>query len=125
MGFVLPDWQRGLVWTGAQKVSFIESAWLGIPLGTYSYNQADLGSPNDGLLIDGQQRMSAIQDYLEGQFPVFGLLFADVPLREKRRWEMSTLFACYITETENEAYLRDYYNLTNFGGTAHSEAERA
>lgn len=88
-------------------------------------NRPDLGSPHDCLLIDGQQRMSAIQDYLEGRFKVFGLLYADVPVRERRRWEMSTMFACYITETDNEAYLRDYYNLTNFGGTAHKETERA
>jgi hypothetical protein len=119
MGFVLPDWQRGLVWTKGQKISFIESAWLGIPLGTYSYNQADIGSPYDCLLIDGQQRMSAVEDYIEDRLRVFGLLFSEVPVREKRRWEMSTMFPCYITETENEDYLRNYYNLTNFGGTPH------
>lgn len=125
MGFVLPDWQRGLVWTNEQKVAFIESAWLGIPLGTYSYNQAPLGSVYDHLLIDGQQRMSAIQDYIEGEFSVFGLLFSELEPRDERRWSMTTIFASYVTNTENEQYLRDYYNLMNFGGTPHKETERA
>lgn len=49
MGFILPSWQRGLVWSKAQKIAFIESAWRGIPLGTYTYNQATLGSPLDNL----------------------------------------------------------------------------
>lgn len=125
MGFVLPDWQRGLVWTEAQKIAFIESAWKGVPIGTYSYNQAALGSDKDYLLIDGQQRMSAIQDYIEGKFPVFGEFYADISQRDERRWGMTTIFASYVTETEDESYLRSYYNLMNFGGVAHKETERA
>jgi len=125
MGFVIPDWQRGLVWSQSQKIAFIESAWLGIPIGTYSYNQAPIGSVYDYLLIDGQQRMSAIQDYIEDKFPVFGTLFSRIEPRDERRWSMTTVFASYVTETENESYLRDYYNLTNFGGTPHRRAERA
>lgn len=125
MGFVLPDWQRGLVWTEQQKIAFIESAWLGISIGTYAYNRAPMDSPYDYLLIDGQQRMSAIQDYVDDAFPVFGCLWSEVASADERRWSMSTAFSSYCTETEDEQVLRNYYNLTNFGGTAHSETERA
>lgn len=125
MGFYLPPWQRSLVWTRAQKVAFIESAWRGINLGTFAYNQAPLGSPYDNLLIDGQQRMHAIECYLNDKFPVFGWRWSEVTSVDRRVWEMTTGFASYVTETENEAYLRDYYNLLNFGGTAHKEIERA
>lgn len=125
MGYVLPDWQRGLVWTKVQKVSFIESAWLGISIGTYTYNQAGIGSKSDHLLIDGQQRMSAIQDYLEDEFEVFGCKWSEVSERDERRWGMTTIFASYVTSTEDEDYLRGYYNLMNFGGTAHKESEQA
>lgn len=125
MGFVLPSWQRPLVWTQAQKVSFIESAWLGINIGTYAYNQAEMGSPHDYLLIDGQQRMSAIQAYIEDEFTVFGWRWSELPLPDTRRWGISTVFSSYITHTENEAYLRNYYNLTNFGGTPHKASEVA
>jgi hypothetical protein len=125
MGFYLPSWQRGLVWSDAQKIALIESAWRGINIGTYTYNQARLGSPYDGLLIDGQQRMSAIQSYLDDEFPVFGWRWSEVTEIDRRVWQWQTHFASYITETEDEAYLRNYYNLMNFGGVAHKESERA
>lgn len=125
MGFYLPTWQRGLVWTEAQKIAFIESAWRGVYIGTYTYNQAPLGSQYDNLLIDGQQRMHAIECYLNDEFPVLGWRWSEVTVVDKRAWSMSTTFGSYVTETEDEGFLRDYYNLMNFGGTAHKEAERA
>lgn len=125
MGFNLPPWQRDLVWTLEQKVSFIESAWRGINLGTYTYNQSDIGDPLDNLLIDGQQRMNAIQCYLSDFFPVFGCRWSETTVVDKRVWGMTTIFGSYVTETKNEAYLRSYYDLTNFGGTAHKATERA
>lgn len=125
MGFVLPDWQRPLVWTPEQMVSFIESAWKGIPLGTFTFNRATFGSPYDNLLIDGQQRLHAIQCYLEDKFPVFGYYWSELTELDHRLWKTEVTFPCYETGTEDEAYLRNYYNLMNFGGTAHTEDQRA
>lgn len=124
MGYILPEWQRPLVWTEAQMISFIESAWKGIPLGTWSYNQAAIGSHMDNLLIDGQQRMYALSEYLNDAFPVFGYRWSEITKVDRRFFE-HTSFHCYVTETEDEEYLRDYYNLMNFGGTAHTADQRA
>lgn len=126
MGYFLPAWQRGLVWTEAQKISFIESAWKGVPLGTFTYNVVyDEDHPLDNLLIDGQQRMSAIESYISDEFPVLGYRWSELTKLDKRRWDMSVMFPSYRTETRDEAYLRSYYNLMNFGGTAHKLEERA
>jgi hypothetical protein len=125
MGFILPSWQRGLVWTDAQKIAFIESAWRGIPLGTYTYNQASIGSPLDNLLIDGQQRMSAIEDYLGDRFPIFGCKWSELTDADRREWKLTVIFANYMTTSEDEDFLKSYYDLMNFGGTAHKETERA
>jgi len=125
MGYCLPTWQRGLVWTDAQKIAFIESAWRGIHIGTFTYNQTDMGHPLDNLLIDGQQRMSAIQDYLADRFPVFGWHWSEVTEPDRRSWEMTVVFPSFITDSKDEDYLRSYYDLMNFGGTAHGESERA
>jgi hypothetical protein len=125
MGFCLPTWQRGFVWSEAQKIAFIESAWRGLNLGTYTYNIAPIGHPLDNLLIDGQQRMRAIECYLMDQFPVFGYHWSETTVVDKRMWSMTTVFASYRTDTTDEDYLRNYYNITNFGGTAHTEQERA
>lgn len=126
MGYFLPPWQRGLVWSVAQQVSFIESAWRGIGLGTYTINRTRaFRHPLDNLLIDGQQRMYAIQCYLGDRFPVFGWHWSEVTEVDRRGWEMSTAFASYQTESEDEAFLRSYYDMMNFGGVAHNESERA
>lgn len=125
MGFNLPRWQRGLVWSLAQKVSFIESVWKGVPIGTYTYNVAPLGHELDYILIDGQQRMDAIHRYINDEFKVLGYLWSEVTVLDKRIWSWSTVFSSYQTETTDEDYLRGYYDLMNFGGTPHKEAERA
>lgn len=125
MGYNLPIWQRGLVWTQAQKIAFIESAWRGIPLGTFTYNEADIGSPLDNLLIDGQQRLHAVEEYLDDKFPVFGWKWSELTDADRRGWTLTLVFASYKTTTEDEEFLKSYYDLMNFGGTAHKETERA
>ena len=77
MGIPLPPWQRPFVWTADQNRRFIESIWLGLHLGTYVLNKLNWHPeggplPFAGMLIDGQQRIRAIEAYLDGEFPVFG-----------------------------------------------------
>lgn len=124
MGFLLPEWQRGIVWTEDQNVRLIESIWLGIPIGSYTFNRA-YGTKYDNLLIDGQQRMNAIQKYLDGKLSVFGYTWDEVSVLDKRRFRNRSHFHCYITETTDEEYLKNYYNLMNFSGTPHNQSERA
>jgi hypothetical protein len=123
MGFVLPPWQREFVWTQQQSIKFMESVWKGMPLGTYTFNRL-YGSEFDNYLIDGQQRLQTISKYLDDEFPVFGFFYSETTELDRRRFR-NIVFASYICETDDEAYLKDYYNLMNFGGTAHKENERA
>lgn len=125
MGFVLPSWQRGSVWNTNQKIALIESMWRGIPIGTYTYNQTEHQGRMDNLLIDGQQRLSAIEDYVSDMFRVFGYLYSEITPIDKRRFRTGIIFPAYITRSEDETYLREYYNLMNFGGVSHSDHERA
>ena len=124
MGYKLPVWQRDFVWSNDQCVKLIESLWLGINIGTYTFNRSRNNEDYDDLLIDGQQRMTAIQKYLDGDFPVFGYYWQDLDKVEQRKLTFSH-FHCYITESDDENYLRSYYDLVNFSGTAHKEDERA
>jgi hypothetical protein len=123
LGWLLPPWQRGFVWTDDQCVSFIESIWRGIPLGTYTINMA-FGSRFDGWLIDGQQRMRALERYLADELPVFGYRWSEITEVDRRMFG-SFIWNYYETRSDDEVYLRSYYNLMNFGGTAHKEDERA
>lgn len=126
MGYFLPTWQRGLVWSQDQKVKLIESLWLGLNIGTFTFNRSKkFGGPLDNILIDGQQRMWALQCYLSDEYPVFGYRWSETTEVDKRGLLWSRHFSCYITSSEDEAYLRNYYNMMNFGGTAHKESEQA
>jgi len=126
LGFFLPSWQRGLVWSQAQNVRLLESLWLGLNIGTYTFNRSKThGGPMDNILIDGQQRMHAIECYLRDEFPVFGYRWSEVTPVDRRAFSFSRHFHSYITSSEDEDYLRGYYDTMNFGGVAHKESERA
>lgn len=123
MGFAVPTWQRPLVWSDEQKIKFIESAWMGLGLGTYTVNNLtnlhEMTHPLNNLLIDGQQRISALEAYLNDEIEVFGAKWSEVDPVDKRRFK-TTKFSSYETASTDEAYLRGYYDLMNFGGTQHT-----
>ena len=125
MGFLIPDWQRPLAWTTEQEIRFLESAWLGIPIGSFSYYQNGAEPELDGYLVDGQQRMHAIERYLEDAFPVFGHHWSELTKYDQREFKSSRTFASFTITEGDEQFLKDYYNLMNFGGTAHTEDQRA
>src|SRR5690606_28851260 len=125
LGFFLPPWQRGLVWTREQNISLLESAWRGIGIGTFTYNDADIEHPLDNLLIDGQQRMNALELYFNDEFPVFGYKWSEVTDVDRRLFLYSIPFPSYSLRSHDEQELRNYYNLMNFGGVAHKDGEQA
>lgn len=141
LGYPLPKWQRPLVWSPEQKIRFITSIWCGIDIGSYLLNDcAEVieEQPARGIvifrefsnvLLDGQQRMSSIEEYLLGAFAVMDTqgtprLWSELPRIERRRFE-STHFSRCTVKSWNEGQLRKIYNLRAFGGTAHRESERA
>ena len=124
MGYKIPYWQRSLVWTDDQNVRFLESLWTQIPVGTYTFNRSHKHEEFDDVLIDGQQRLHALQLYIQNQFPVFGYHYAQVT-NVDRRFFKSNPFGCYISEHTSEKGMVDHYNILNFSGTHHKECEYA
>lgn len=129
MGAPLPSWQREACWSQDQQIRLIESIWVGIPIGFYVINKEDeddSGTPREhsGVLIDGQQRMLALEAYFNNEFKVYGGYWRDVPLGLQRQFRR-THFPYYETDIWDEEQLRDLYNRLNFGGVAHREDQRA
>lgn len=128
--WLLPPWQRPEVWTEAQKARFIEGIFLGLGAGYYVVNQMDWDEsgrrPMAGWLIDGQQRLTAIRDFVDEKLTIFGRwrhsdLEAAVLLKRFRR----VVFPCFEIEYQSdERRLKDLYDRLNFGGTAHSQEDR-
>lgn len=136
-GFFLPPFQRPLVWSDEQKVRFVESALLGVSLGTIVVVDAssepmrgpEMFARTDKWLLDGQQRISALLAYRNDEIEPFAGTecahrWSDLDVVEKRRvWHVQ--IGVYKIRTSDEAYCREIYNRMNFGGVAHAEDQRA
>lgn len=130
LGLVLPPWQRPEVWTVEQKSRFIESIFLGLGCGYYVTNGLEWvdngdSAPMSGWLIDGQQRISAIRDFLRGDIVAFGdVRFTELSKPEQLRF-LRTPFPCFELEyCSDEGSLLELYDRLNFGGSAHTPEQR-
>ncbi|MCG7374287.1 DUF262 domain-containing protein [Pseudomonas luteola] len=129
--FTLPAWQRPEVWNYAQKQRFIEGIFLGLGCGYLVANGRDWCSdgspmPMSGWLIDGQQRVSSIRDFINGDLEIFnGIRFADLdePTRTRRFWRVP--FPHFeLDYVDDERILQELYDRLNFGGTPHLPEHR-
>lgn len=120
--FIVPPFQRGLVWTVQQKVKLIESLYMGLPVGSIVWNQTRTGGPCDAWLLDGQQRVTAIVGWLSGDFAVSGWRYPDLPEIERRHFDRIGIENIQ-TEIEDEATCREVYDRLVYGGTAHEPKE--
>lgn len=123
--FILPPFQRPSVWDRDQQIRWIESVWSRMPLPAYVYNQSDsLDCHTDEWLIDGQQRWTAVYDYVADKFPVLGYHWSEVSTVDKRFF-MNRPWTCIRTAYTDENVLRDIYDRLAYGGTPHDPADRA
>ena len=126
LGFVIPDFQRGLVWSIEQQRNLIESVWRGVPIGSYAVNFSTDYLPPDvtNVLIDGQQRLQALDDYWSDKVAYGGYHWSELTERD-RRYFIRAPFPQMRTNSDSRDEVIEYYNAMNFGGTEHTEEERA
>ncbi len=132
LGLVLPPWQRPSVWTDQQQISFLEGIFLGLGTGFYVVNGRDYERdgeemPMSGWLIDGQQRITSIARFRNGELSVFdGIRYTDLRRGEQRRRFDNVIFPCIELEYQpDENRLKELYRRLNFSGTAHTAADLA
>jgi hypothetical protein len=129
-GYPLPYFQRPSCWTLEQKTRFIESAYLGLFIGTFCSHEVDWegvdAAPTQfsGWLIDGQQRLLTIEEYWNDEFKVFGYFFSELTKAEKYRF-FQTPFKQYKITINDESKIKDLYNRLALGGTAHTPEQMA
>jgi len=130
--WVLPPWQRPEVWDLARKRAFIEGIFLGLGAGYYVVHEEDWDrdgqrKPMSGWLLDGQQRISAIRDFVQGEVVIFdGLRWGDLSeLDRLRRFLRAPFPYVEIAYQDDERRLKEIYVRMNFGGMAHTEADLA
>lgn len=130
-GSWFPEFQRGSVWTQEQKEQLIISMLHGLPIGSFYVNEwwsddEEKRAKIDHVLFDGQQRFTAILDFLTGKFPITfegkQYYVTDLSFQEwltLKRYPISIVYS-YIEDWND---LIDYYVLINKGGTAHTLEE--
>lgn len=129
MGYKLPRWQRQAKWSDAQCSRFVESIWMGVGLGTFMVNSCICNDAIDQILLDGQQRLRAIERYFDGEIAVVGqdgnaYLWKELNEGEQAHF-LRISFPWIESQYKVEQDCVDAYNRHNFGGTQHEESERA
>jgi hypothetical protein len=69
-GNLRPEYQRRLRWDDKKKSALIESFIMNVPVPPVFLYEKELGSYE---VMDGQQRLSAIVDFMQGRFELTGL----------------------------------------------------
>lgn len=122
-----PKFQRGHVWTEEQQVAWLEYFLKGGKSGRIVYfnNPSQHISVKDGLYndyvcVDGLQRITAIQRFMNNEIKVFGSYY--------KEYEDTTRIATHtikvnINDLKTEREVLQWYVDMNSGGTPHTKAE--
>lgn len=84
-----PHFQRKLVWRIAHKVDFIKTILLGFPFPEIFLSRGSLDvntMKSVSCIVDGQQRMNTIVEYLEDKFEVDGKTYSQLTVTEKENF---------------------------------------
>ena len=123
-----PDFQRNVVWNSKQQSTFIESIILNIPLPPIYLN---LNSNGEYIIVDGLQRATTFQKFLEIDEKGNGFELSDLKLLKqlngKRFKELTPLMQTEIKDKKIICYIirpsvpikivYDIFNRINTGGT--------
>lgn len=124
-----PVWQRGNVWTDAQRVAYVEHVLRGGQSGRELLFVCTNweATPAEGYaLADGKQRLEAVRAFMRGELRAFadaarpeGYAVGDFAGRVPSRFE----FLWRVVPCRSLVDVLDLYLRFNAGGTTHAQAE--
>lgn len=119
-----PEYQRRLRWTDKQKSLLIESLLLNVPVPPVFFYENDLARYE---VMDGQQRLNAIKEFLANEFRLRGLqiigalngrTYSKLPPRVKRSLDRASISAIVLLQESQGKIKRTdsprYYELRRF-----------
>ncbi|HEX5181883.1 MAG TPA: DUF262 domain-containing protein [Allosphingosinicella sp.] len=121
---IRPEYQRRLRWSDTQKSLLIESLLLNVPIPPLFFFESDLARYE---VMDGQQRLNAIKEFLSGDFSLRGLTvlsalngrrYTKLPPRIKRSLDRASVQAIVVLQ-ESQTSLKKagshrFYELRRF-----------
>lgn len=119
-----PEYQRRLRWTNTQKSLLIESLLLNVPVPPVFFYENDLARYE---VMDGQQRLNAIKEFLTNSFRLRGLqiiptlngrTYSQLPPKVKRGLDRASISAIVLLQESNSKVKKSgsarYYELRRF-----------
>lgn len=123
--YIIPEYQRDLVWTPKQKQDLVMSVLIDNPIGDFIFKEtkSHLGATFHYSVIDGQQRINALREFVTNQFPMEdGRYFSDLLYWDQRRVFERRIMYYTVPNASLEVEI-DIYIGRNKGGTAHTKEE--
>ena len=122
---LLPDFQRGHVWTEAQQVAYVEyalrdGAMTGFDLyfNCPGWNRGQRNGPY--VIVDGLQRLTAATKFMRNELCAYGLLYREF---EGKLGICHPMFHWHINDLPKRHQVLKWYLEFNSGGTPHSQTE--
>lgn len=105
-----PSWQRDGVWPATRKPALIESLINGIPI-----PEITLWLRPDGVhdVVDGKQRLSAILEYMDGEFKANDDFYDDLTREEVDTLDNTSVTVLLLGPENAESSVIAYYKLRN------------
>ncbi|MFW5848052.1 MAG: DUF262 domain-containing protein [bacterium] len=121
-----PPYQRGYVWSQQQKIAYIEYQLKGgfsgkdIFWNCKTWNSLK-GNPNVVELVDGQQRVKSVLEFLNNKFPIFdGHYFKDF---EDTLFVLNADFVMHVNNLQSDKEIVQWYLGMNTGGSIHTDED--
>lgn len=127
---LVPDFQRGHVWTQEQQERWIEALLRGaisssgrlIQFNAPAWNNAPTGDlSSEVTCVDGLQRLTAARRFMNGEIRAFGYTAAELDGTSFSPKRFRMIFS--VHEFQQREDLLQYYLDLNAGGTPHRQEE--
>lgn len=119
---MIPDFQRGHVWTEDQQIAYIEFILRGGKSGRDLYFNCPgwhYGKPGEFVCVDGLQRATAILKFMNNKIPAFGTYYED--FEDKLSYNVGIVV--HVNDLTSKKEVLQWYVEMNEGGTPHTVEE--
>lgn len=119
--------QRELVWRDAHKKSFIDTILKGFPFPLIFISRGKIDVERmqaTSLLVDGQQRISTIVEYVGDKFSVDGLKFTDLSLEAREHFLKYEVPVIDLDFAEDDPRIKEVFHRLNRTFYSLTEIER-
>jgi len=111
-----PYFQRNLVWRLAHKIDFIKTILKGYPFPEIFISRGTIDVDtmrSTSCIVDGQQRMSSIREFIEGSFDVDGRFYSDLDNKEKESFLKYEIAIVDLELYQDDAAIKEIFQRLN------------